>query len=366
MKMKRNSARGTAGHSVMWILAAVLMIGVVIFLISKRQPAPPPPVVVAPTPIPITPVPATPPPEVVKATPPPPPVVMATPPPTPTPTPPPTLDLATLARVPALWPAQVVLSQPHAFPMTLNGRVAGQVTAPAATALRLLRLQGAQAEVEFQNARHWIPAAATDVLVRAQAAFRQAGYVLPQAAATPSPAMTAATTMPAQTPPPAAGAAARIGQRLDIDVVRQKRSRIEGGDFDDKKDRITLKVKLQNTDTAVGAENLKGEIFVFAESILERGWAKMLQTQSFTFSLPPRGTHEFLTDEVETAYDLTGARFGYRYDGWLLRIRDSAGTLLAEKSSSPTMAKNADKLAAIPVESDFDRTTFKVKPTTRR
>ncbi len=204
----------------------------------------------------------------------------------------------------------------------------------------------------------------TDLRQRALITFRNAGSVLPET----SPATTAAAPAvvePVAQPRMAGSGAVKIGERMVIEVVRQKKSRIEGGDWDDKKDRIVLKVKLANTDTTLSAEGLKGEIYILAESILDRTAVKMLTKQDFTFSLPARGSHEFLTDEVETTYDTTGARFGYRYEGWLLRVRDSAGNLVVEKATSPSLVKNADKISGVAVGSDFDRNTIAAKASSR-
>jgi len=155
--------------------------------------------------------------------------------------------------------------------------------------------------------------------------------------------------------------AVKIGERLGVEVVRMKRSRIEGGDFDDKRERIELKVKLTNTDTKLSADQSKGEIFIFAESILDRTALKLLAVEAFDFSLPPRGIHEFVTPEVVTTYDTTGARFGHKYEGWVLRIRDKTGDLVLTKSSSPTLLKGSEKATALTKDALYDRVTFKEK-----
>lgn len=364
MRMNRQQLGASYAGVAVWLALACVVLGAAFYLIQKNRASKvPAPVIVVATPPPATPIPATPTPVVVKATPTPVPVVMATPPPaTPAPATPPPLDLATVARTPALWPPQVLLIEAKSLPVSFNGRVVGEAKVPVGTALRLLRVGGQQVEVEYQNQRHLLPAAATDLMPRALAAFRQAGSVLPQAP--PTMAAAAPEVAPAATPR-ATGGGVKIGERIAVEVVRQKRSRIEGGDFDDKKDRIALKVKLSNTDTAMSGENLKGEICVLGESILDRNAVKMLAKQEFTFSLPPRGAHELLTDEVETAYDTTGARFGHRYEGWVLRVRDSAGNVIMEKSNSPSLIKIAAKISEVAVNGEFDRSTGVAKKSLR-
>lgn len=202
----------------MWILILLMLVVVGYLAWQKFGPRPAPPkMVVAPTPPPETPAPATPEPVVVKATPTPTPVVaVATPTPTPALTPPP-LDIATVVRTPALWPPQVLLVQPVALPVILNGRPVGEAKVPAGTPLRVLRVGPQQVEIEYQNARHLIPLASTDLMPRALAAFRANGSVLPEApvaVATPPPQVA-----PAATPPPS-GEAARL--KIDVGVDRKR------------------------------------------------------------------------------------------------------------------------------------------------
>jgi hypothetical protein len=360
MRSKWNRVDGTSGGALLWVLLACAVLGILFFILQKPKPPAPPPVIAVATPVPATPTPppATPEPVIVKATPTPPPVVVATP--TPAPATPPPLDLATVARNPGLWPPQVALVQVVPFPLTLNGRVVGESKAPVGTPLRVLRVYGQQVEVEYQAARHFIPVAATDLMPRALAIFRKNGSVLPVAAAvpaTPFPVVAAATpeARMAITNP------VKIGERLMADVVRMKRSRTEGGDFDDKRERIEMKVKLTNTDNKLSADKLKGELYVFGESILDRTAVKLLDAQQFDFSLPPRGSHEMTTDEVVTMYDTTGARFGHKYEGWVLRVRDSAGQVVLAKASAPSLLKGVEKAASLTKDRSYDRTTFKEK-----
>lgn len=187
----------------MWVIILLMAAAAGYIAWTKFGPKPAP-VVAQATPPPATPTPTptpTPAPVVVATptptpTPTPAPVVMATPTPTPTPTPP-SLDIATVVRTPALWPKQVALIAPTGFPVIISGQVAGEVKAAAGTIVRVLRVGPQQIEVEYQNGRHVIPLASTDLMPRALATFRAMGSVLP--VATPAP-VTAATA----TPPPAA------------------------------------------------------------------------------------------------------------------------------------------------------------------
>ena len=364
------------GGGLPWIVALVALgSGAAFFLMTKKPEAPvaAPPTMAARTPAPISPItplsPAAAPEAPVVPEPAPeapPPIVQATPTPAPAATPPP-LDLATVARTPALWPLQVGLVQALSFPVVLNGRVVGQAQAKPGTLLRLLRISGEQIEIEFQNARHVIPAASTDLMQRALAKFTSGGAALAvrsrPASAASLPAMSAPArpaSAPAATPRPAGDAnVSKLAKSIAVETIPKKGTKIEGGDFDDKKDRFTLRVKFTNTDNALAMDNLKAEIYIFAESILDRNVRKVLAVEDFTFSLPVHGTHEVATKEASTMYDKTGARFGYEYEGWLLRVRASDGALVLVKSSIPSVLKMADKVTGLKVNGYYERNTFK-------
>jgi hypothetical protein len=221
--MKTLASRRMYGGAIIWVLIVVVAAAAGYFVWDNYMRPAPPPVIVEAKPEPATPTPATPTPAIVKATP-----VPVTPTPAPsvvvasTPTPVatpvlPSLDLATLARTPALWPAQVLLTQATSFPISLNGRVVGEAKAPVGSPVRLIRVAGVQVEIEYQSARHLIPAASTDLMARALAAFRNAGSVLPTAPVQTAVAAPASPATQAATPPPGANPI-----KVDITAERKR------------------------------------------------------------------------------------------------------------------------------------------------
>ena len=167
----------------------------------------------------------------------------------------------------------------------------------------------------------------------------------------------------AQTPAPAAQAAdAKLAeQRIAVDAQRSKKSRIEGGDADDRLDRITFNVKFTNNDTKAAFEECKSEFYVLAQSITNRNAYQVLGVTPSNFSLPPRGTHSFATDEVVTKWDKTDARFGSQYHAWVLVIRDKVGNILLKKTSVPAWLAIADKMGTMGTGQYFDRTLKPIK-----
>jgi hypothetical protein len=157
---------------------------------------------------------------------------------------------------------------------------------------------------------------------------------------------------PAAVPPAQVALAA---QKLVVEPIRAKRTRIAGGDFDDKNERITFNVKLTNPDAKIPLNDLKAEFYVFAQDIVDRKVFRLLGKDESPFSLPARGTHAFTTAEVTTFYDTTDARFGYRYEGWAIVIRDSAGKILFKKATTPNWANGAEQLSQLAPGNTFDR-----------
>ena len=252
----------------------------------------------------------------------------------------------------------------------MNGQLIGEAKVAAGTQVRLLRVSGQQVEVEYQNAKRLIPADSTDLMQRALAISKGGG-----SRPVETPGMTAgspaaprqASANISMSPPPSGmiPSNGKIGDRLTVDVIPSVKTKIEGGDYDDKMDRIKLKVRLTNRHTSLPADKCKGEVYVFGESILDRNMVKILDSASFDFSLRPMGSHEMATEEVSTGYDNTGARFGYKYLGWLVRVNDGTGESVLSKSNLPELAKKTEKVTGLAKGHTYDRTTFKDKPTTR-
>ena len=150
-------------------------------------------------------------------------------------------------------------------------------------------------------------------------------------------------------------------QRVQVEAVRSKKTRIEGGDFDDKVDRIIFTIKFTNTDTKTAFPDCKGEFYVLAQNIVNRKAHQLLGVEKLSISLPVRGTQEATTAEMTTSFDTTGARFGAKYEGWVLVVRDSTGKVVMKKATTPSWLPVAEKLGTVTVKSYFDQNLKKVE-----
>ncbi|HEY5704221.1 MAG TPA: hypothetical protein VIS96_01460 [Terrimicrobiaceae bacterium] len=130
--------------------------------------------------------------------------------------------------------------------------------------------------------------------------------------------------------------------RVTAEVIRKKFSRIEGGDWDDHKDRISFKIKLRNGDPNLSFDGLRLELFIFGQSMVDQKALKLLQRATQSFSLAPLKEFEFESPEIVSMWDNTGAIFGEKYKGWYLQIYGPDGELLIEKNAVSLLTSTKD------------------------
>lgn len=152
--------------------------------------------------------------------------------------------------------------------------------------------------------------------------------------------------------------------RVTTDVSRVKSSKVEGGDFDDMRDRIAFKLKFRNSDPNKGFDGLKYEMFIFGQSMVNRKAYKLLQRSSGSFSLAALQTFEAETKEIVTEWDDTGAIFGEKYKGWYLLLYGPDGSLILEKSVS-SFFSNTSPLTSLTEGSYYDKDLKKIEMSVR-
>ena len=215
MKTKHGDRGQLAGGTLSGVLWTLLLCGVLAVAFFHFGPRPTPDLVVAhespATPAP-TPAPIPTPPEAVPAAAPAL-VVMPAVPANPAP-----LEIDAVVVTPSLWPAQVALVRAWPFSIVIGGRPAGQATAPAGALLRVLRVGAQQIEVEFQGARHLVPVEATDLMARAETAFRKNGLA-PTATDPALTTSTAVAAIPEETAAPADGSPVALSRSVFLDGV---------------------------------------------------------------------------------------------------------------------------------------------------
>ncbi len=79
------------------------------------------------------------------------------------------LDLQKIAADPTLWPKKVTLHKPTKFPAVLNGKIVGELVAPAGAEATLKLIKDDKVGLEFNGGGAWLPATETDLIARVRA-----------------------------------------------------------------------------------------------------------------------------------------------------------------------------------------------------
>lgn len=133
--------------------------------------------------------------------------------------------------------------------------------------------------------------------------------------------------------------------KLEISALRARKTRIEGGDWDDKTEWVSLTIRIRNLELNKDLTGLTAHYWIFGKSVIDRKVYKVIQVGEFSFSLSSARdgreiTHE--SEEVILRWDNTDARFGERYDGWLIVVENAEREVVAVKSTNPAWERDFD------------------------
>lgn len=142
---------------------------------------------------------------------------------------------------------------------------------------------------------------------------------------------------------------------VKIDVIASKPSATKGGDYDDKIQRIVLRLKFSNTDTRQSYANYTATVSALGQSARDRTVTKVLLQEDIPLTLEPRKVVEHECKAVTTKYDRTDAVFGFSYDGWVVVVKDGSGNIVHVKSTSPTLEKMKDKVGTLAQDGCYDK-----------
>jgi hypothetical protein len=142
--------------------------------------------------------------------------------------------------------------------------------------------------------------------------------------------------------------------RVTAKVEQSQKVKIEGGDFDDKLQRIAFDITITNQSLSQPCEGLSLEFYMVGQAVTQPGRLTLLQKEKRDFSLEARGVFTTQTPEVQLKWDTTGAAFGDKYRGWVLRVLDSEGKQVLQQSSSAFLSDPAN-LPNLNVGDSFDK-----------
>lgn len=135
-----------------------------------------------------------------------------------------------------------------------------------------------------------------------------------------------------RTPPPFARA-------VLANVIVSKPAAIKGGDWDDKMQKVAVRLKFTNQDIHQTYEGYTAMLSVLGQCVIDGKVKKVLLQEEVKISLPPSKGQEHECKTVTTRFDKTGVRFGYFYDGWVLVVKNAEGKVVHVKSTVPNYEK---------------------------
>ena len=140
---------------------------------------------------------------------------------------------------------------------------------------------------------------------------------------------------------------------VTIEIARQRSAKVEGGDRDDRTDKLTFTVTLQNRSKTPYA-GVKMKFYLFAQNILFPKRFKLLQVYETSTDIDALKSAVLTTPLVETMWDDTVQTFGDKYKGWIAQFFAPDGTPLIEKSSS-SFFTNTNKLSGLKEGNYYDK-----------
>ena len=192
-----------------------------------------------------------------------------------------------------------------------------------------------------------------DALLASMIASKPLGNVASIAPAAPPPVPV--VPRPAPTPTPAVASKVPFGNNVKIEVLLGRPTKTEGGDFDDEMQVINPRIKLTNASTTQAYEGYVVNFILFGESTIDMKVIKVLQRESFPISLPIRQMFENKLPSVTTQFDTTGAKFGFKYQGWVVQVIGPQGEIVLTKSTSATMEKLPEQVKLMAAEQCYDK-----------
>jgi hypothetical protein len=131
---------------------------------------------------------------------------------------------------------------------------------------------------------------------------------------------------------------AKNPERVEISANRMRMTRVAGGDFDDRLQKVQIEVVARNLDYNRPANGLTLHYWVLAESLVDHKEILVIDRGAVPVDLTstPEGREIRKKGElVALKWDDTGAIFGQRYRGWILILVNARNEVVAVKSNQP-------------------------------
>jgi hypothetical protein len=128
--------------------------------------------------------------------------------------------------------------------------------------------------------------------------------------------------------------------KVSIEASRSRQTKIAGGDYDDRTQKVQLEITVKNLDlNKKSVSGLTLHYWTIGQSMVDKRVYVILERGSFPVSLDNTAQGRTLVHETENLtlkWDDTGAKFGEAYKGYLLVLVNDQNEVVAVKSNQPT------------------------------
>lgn len=151
---------------------------------------------------------------------------------------------------------------------------------------------------------------------------------------------------------------ARNAPKILVDGARSRNTKVAGGDWDDRLQKVHFSAVVRNLELNKPAEGLKLQWWALAESLKDRKRLLVIDSGSADVNLTNKPDGREMRSEgreVTLKWDDTGAIFGERYKGFIVIVTNADGELVAAKTSFPNWDRALPKALAMKTGSWVDR-----------
>jgi hypothetical protein len=148
----------------------------------------------------------------------------------------------------------------------------------------------------------------------------------------------------------AAMTVAKNPPRVELNAIQVRNTRIAGGDWDDRTEKIQLEITATNLDLNHPAEGLVLHYWILSESQVDHRTLKVVDAGQFDVNLTAKPEGRQLRQQtplIQEMWDNTDAVFGARYKGWLLVLTNANNELVAVKSCQPAWQSHVEEFFAL-------------------
>ena len=163
---------------------------------------------------------------------------------------------------------------------------------------------------------------------------------------------------------PTATAASASGgppMRIEAKVYPNKSDRPTNYYFDERTARVGFKVDIKNGEQQRSLSGGKATMMAFAKDLQDSQQSKVISREEFDVTLEPLKTMTHETKEVKLSYDNIAYKYGFKYSGYLLVLKDTTGKTITAVGSSTNIEKAAEDLLKLKTDDLYDKNNKKIE-----